>query len=187
MLVITAATSLQVTNYGRFCTRFEYRLCKKSLKTSQEGFFGFFARIRISSIACSIHIFSDSMYSLGCLTKGWQSTDNARLIKAVKIRIRATPHYRTKTCHWHWTPGHAEVEGNTVADGLSNEASAASKHGRGPSSEALSAAIDNLPISCFASAPRWFFFPLILSFSFCLFGFSFFSSSKLFFDWFSKK
>jgi ribonuclease HI len=91
----------------------------------------------------SIHIFSDSMYSLGCLTKGWQSTDNDRLIKAVKIRIRATPLVRPKTCHWHWTPGHAGVEGNTVADGLANEASAASKLGRGPSSEALSAAIDN--------------------------------------------
>ena len=89
----------------------------------------------------SIHVFSDSTYSLGCLTKGWQSNANARLITAVKIRIRSTPQYCAKNCKWHWTPGHAGVEGNTVADGLANEGSAASKHGRGPSEEALSAAI----------------------------------------------
>ena len=79
-----------------------------------------------------IFYISDSSYSLGCLTKGWQSTKNKALIRAVKETIRNIPRSNSNTCNWHWTPGHANVHGNNIADKLANEGSLMSKQGLGP-------------------------------------------------------
>ena len=91
------------------------------------------------------HIFyiSDSAYSLGCLTKGWQSDTNKTLIRAVKHLIRDIPHADNNTCKWFWTPGHADIYGNNIADKLANEGSSLSKKGKGPDPNTLNNNINN--------------------------------------------
>ena len=41
------------------------------------------------------------------------------------------------TCKWYWTPGHADVYGNNIADNLANEGSNMSKQGLGPNQNLL--------------------------------------------------
>jgi ribonuclease HI/exonuclease III len=92
----------------------------------------------------NIIFLSDSSYSLGCLTKGWQSKKNKTLIRSVKKLIRSIPGAKHNTCKWHWTPGHADVYGNNIADRIANEGSLISKTGGGPNPDTV---INNI-INC---------------------------------------
>ena len=75
------------------------------------------------------YIITDSLYSLGCLTKNWKATGqlNAAVIAAIRKRLSAS------TIQWHinWVPGHAGVEGNEVADGAAGRGAERSRRGKG--------------------------------------------------------
>ena len=48
------------------------------------------------------------------------------------MTLRDTPEANHNTCKWYWTPGHADVHGNNIADDLANKGSDMSKQGLGP-------------------------------------------------------
>jgi ribonuclease HI len=75
----------------------------------------------------SVHIFSDSQYSIGCLSKGFKSIENRDLVMGVKTVLRSFP---PGFVEFHYTPGHADVEGNNRADKLAVRGSTASRDGR---------------------------------------------------------
>ena len=56
---------------------------------------------------------SDSNYSVGCLMKGWCSTTNRSLTRAVKKTIRSAPYSNNIV---RWMPGHVKITGNAIAD-----------------------------------------------------------------------
>ena len=84
-----------------------------------------------------IYFISDSTYSIGCLTQGWKSDSNKPLIRTVKMILRDISMVDHNTCKWYWTPGHADVYGNNIADNLANEGSNMSKQGLGPNQNLL--------------------------------------------------
>jgi ribonuclease HI len=86
------------------------------------------AKVRIAehpSKHDALHIFTDSAYSLGCLTKGWKAKGNAALVKAVISLIDSVPAHMTVTIHW--VPAHVGVQGNEHADFLVDSGSARSR------------------------------------------------------------
>lgn len=64
-----------------------------------------------------VHIYTDSSYSIGVLTKGWKAKANQELIAAVKSALR-----EVSDVHLHYVPGHAGVDLNERADELARAA-----------------------------------------------------------------
>jgi ribonuclease HI len=73
------------------------------------------------------YILTDSSYTLGCLTKGWDSKTHPELQQHLLARIAANP----TTWHILWVPGHANVALNEAADRAANRGSARSAAGHG--------------------------------------------------------
>jgi ribonuclease HI len=73
------------------------------------------------------YILTDSSYTLGCLTKGWDSKTHPELQQHLLARIAASP------TNWTilWVPGHANVTLNEAADRAANRGSARSAKGHG--------------------------------------------------------
>ena len=71
------------------------------------------------------YIITDSQFAVGCLLKGWQhkSTLLASLCEAITGMISKS------LLKWHinWVPGHAGVDGNTIADAAANRGADQSK------------------------------------------------------------
>ncbi len=64
-----------------------------------------------------IHIYTDSSYSSGVLTKGWKAKKNPELVASVKRALAELGHFEL-----HYVPGHAGVALNEHADALAREA-----------------------------------------------------------------
>ena len=75
-----------------------------------------------------IVLHTDSDYSIGVLTKGWNTKENQELIKQVLWKLNNR--YTTNKIHFHWVKGHAGIRGNEEADRLANVGSANSAKGK---------------------------------------------------------
>ena len=62
-----------------------------------------------------IHIFSDSQSAVGILELGWNSSSHHGIIRTIQD-IRDHLHRLGLKSHLHWTPGHASIQGNEIAD-----------------------------------------------------------------------
>ena len=69
------------------------------------------------------HIFTDSSYSKGVLTEGWNPKTNRDLIHEIKNRIEE---FRSNII-FHWVKGHANIEGNEAADKAAETGSSLSR------------------------------------------------------------
>jgi len=78
---------------------------------------------------CQAYIITDSQYAIGVLLDGWASKHdlNTAITDSIKRMIRRS------SLHWHinWTPGHAGVPGNEVADAAANQGADISQEGGG--------------------------------------------------------
>ena len=76
-----------------------------------------------------LYIFTDSTYSIGCLSKGWAAKSNRPLIRAVKNIIT---HLNSigLLVHIDWIPAHVGIDMNEHADFLAGEGSKRSAQGR---------------------------------------------------------
>ena len=76
---------------------------------------------KISDFSSSLQIFSDSQSAVGILTLNWASTNFTVLISQIKSllnQLQSTAFEVSK----HWTPGHATIAGNEIADRLAKDA-----------------------------------------------------------------
>jgi ribonuclease HI len=71
-----------------------------------------------------LYNFTDSQYSIGCLTRGWQSASNAGLVKSVKQAIDSLPPHIIFVLQW--VPAHVGIPENEQADLLAGLGSARS-------------------------------------------------------------
>jgi len=78
---------------------------------------------------CPAYIITDSQYAIGILLEGWTSKHDLNTAIAESIRRML----RRSRLHWHinWTPGHAGVPGNEVADAAAGSGAEASQRGVG--------------------------------------------------------
>jgi ribonuclease HI len=68
-----------------------------------------------------LKILSDSQQSIGILTLNWKSQSYFNVIKEIKAKLE-TLQQSGMRIELEWTPGHAEVQGNEIADRLAKEA-----------------------------------------------------------------
>ncbi|XP_063415835.1 ribonuclease H-like [Mytilus trossulus] len=69
----------------------------------------------------SIQIFSDSQSAIGILTLNWKSDNYGKTIHDIKIGILALKSEGI-IVSIEWTPGHADIQGNELADQLAKKA-----------------------------------------------------------------
>ncbi|XP_053388561.1 ribonuclease H-like [Mercenaria mercenaria] len=69
----------------------------------------------------SLHIFSDSQTVIGILTLGWENKLHIKAVQEVKSIWKASEKGGT-TIKLDWSPGHAAIAGNEIADRLAKEA-----------------------------------------------------------------
>lgn len=69
-------------------------------------------------------IMSDSQSAVGILTLGWESTNYKQTVKDTMVAIKDLQDRGVET-KIEWTPGHANIEGNEIADLLAKEAATA--------------------------------------------------------------
>ena len=74
-----------------------------------------------SSRIKSLHLFSDSQTAFGIITLNQDYKNYADVVKRLKDCIRQLEGDGSIVSMF-WTPGHADVEGNEVADRLAKEA-----------------------------------------------------------------
>ena len=76
---------------------------------------------KISDFSSSLQIFSDSQSAVGILSLNWASTNFTVLISQIK-----SLHNQLQSTAFevsiHWTPGHATIAGNEIADRLAKDA-----------------------------------------------------------------
>lgn len=65
-------------------------------------------------------IYSDSMYLIGTMTKGWKRKCNTDLWDKLDSVIKNS---KVKKINWIWVKGHADNEYNSLADNLAQNAS----------------------------------------------------------------
>ena len=75
-----------------------------------------------------VYILTDSQYSIGCLTRGWKSKSNAKLVRAVKNSLARIPHNVTVIIQW--VPAHVGIDANEHAHFLAGEDAKISATGR---------------------------------------------------------
>lgn len=71
----------------------------------------------VEDVTRAVHIYTDSTYSIGVLTKGWKAKANRELITKVKASLA-----RLTDVTLHYVKGHAGIELNERADGLAVQA-----------------------------------------------------------------
>ena len=75
----------------------------------------------------AVNIFCDSQSAVGICDLGWKSNSHHQVIKEVhqlREAVRATGAQTTI----EWTPGHASIKGNDLADALAKDAAEQAKH-----------------------------------------------------------
>ena len=82
--------------------------------------------INRGNITTKLHVFSDSQSAIGILSLGWEATSHKTTVKQVKHSI-----FKLKQSgvdlEISWTPGHADIRGNELADKLAKEAAEEAK------------------------------------------------------------
>ena len=68
-----------------------------------------------------IMLFSDSKSAVGILTLGWENKSHTWAIFEIKQAMEILKSQNV-TVKINWTPGHAEIAGNEIADKLAKEA-----------------------------------------------------------------
>ena len=76
---------------------------------------------KISDFSSSLQIFSDSQSAVGILTLNWASTNFTVVISQIKSLLNQLPSTAFEVSI-HWTPGHATIAGNEIADRLAKDA-----------------------------------------------------------------
>jgi ribonuclease HI len=77
-----------------------------------------------------LNVFTDSAYSIGCLSGGFVSHTNKLTIRAVRrAAANAIEDNIIATITYNWVPGHAGLDGNDMADHLANAGADASRGG----------------------------------------------------------
>ena len=78
---------------------------------------------KISDFSSSLQIFSDSQSAaaVGILTLNWASTNFTVLISQIKSLLNQLQSTAFEVSI-HWTPGHATIAGNKIADRLAKDA-----------------------------------------------------------------
>lgn len=71
----------------------------------------------VGDVSRPLHIYTDSSYSIGVLSKGWKAKANKELIAECKEALAALP-----SVHLHYVKGHAGIILNERADQLAVEA-----------------------------------------------------------------
>ena len=81
----------------------------------------------------SLHVFTDSEYTIGCLVGGFVSHTNRPLVRAIrKLRASLIANGTLSKLNFAWVPGHAGLEGNTLADFLANRGAEGGARGQRP-------------------------------------------------------
>ena len=73
-----------------------------------------------------ITIFSDSQSAVGILTLGWTATSHKKAVEDIKLLISDLENSGLEISI-KWTPGHADIKGNCIADELAKEAAEEAK------------------------------------------------------------
>ena len=73
-----------------------------------------------------ITIFSDSQSAVGILTLGWAATSHKKAVEDIKLLISGLEKSSLEI-NIKWTPGHADIRGNCIADELAKEAAEEAK------------------------------------------------------------
>ena len=68
-----------------------------------------------------IMLFSDAQSAVGILTLGWENMSHTSVIFEIKQSMEILKSQNV-TVDLNWTPGHAEIAGNEIADKLAKEA-----------------------------------------------------------------
>lgn len=68
-----------------------------------------------------ITIFSDSQSAIGILTLGWTATSHKHSVRDIKMSMIELQQNNINV-DIKWTPGHADIKGNNIADELAKEA-----------------------------------------------------------------
>ena len=68
-----------------------------------------------------IMLFSDSQSAVGILTLGWENTSHKAVILEIKQTLDILKSQNV-SIELNWTPGHADIAGNEIADKLAKEA-----------------------------------------------------------------
>ena len=81
-----------------------------------------FPQLEISKSEFSaVNIFSDNQSAVGILTLGWEAKTYKQTVKEIKVQIKDFTD-KGITLQIDWTPGHADILGNEIADTLAKEA-----------------------------------------------------------------
>ena len=73
-----------------------------------------------------ITIFSDSQSAVGILTLGWTATSHKKAVEDIKL-LFSDLEKSSLEINIKWTPGHADIRGNCIADELAKEAAEGAK------------------------------------------------------------
>ena len=73
-----------------------------------------------------ITIFSDRQSAVGILTLGWAATSHKKAVEDIKLLISDLERSELEISI-QWTPGHADIRGNCIADDLAKEAAEEAK------------------------------------------------------------
>ncbi|CAG2187012.1 RNASEH1 [Mytilus edulis] len=68
----------------------------------------------------SITLFSDSQTSIGILTLNWKSENYIKVIREIKKNMKVLK-MNGIPLNFEWTPGHADIQGNDIADSLAKK------------------------------------------------------------------
>ena len=77
-----------------------------------------------------VHIFSDSQSAVGQLTVGWESISHRTTTQEEKSEINRLQELRVEV-ELPWSPGHANIKGNELADQQEKKAAQEAKDARG--------------------------------------------------------
>ncbi|XP_071160776.1 uncharacterized protein [Mytilus edulis] len=79
-------------------------------------------RIENKTLIEEVKIFSDSQTAIGILTLNWKIENNRSTSHEIISLIKCIQKHHGIRINFDWTPGHADVRGNEIADKLAKEA-----------------------------------------------------------------
>ncbi|VDI25109.1 Hypothetical predicted protein, partial [Mytilus galloprovincialis] len=80
------------------------------------------SRIENKTLIEEVKIFSDSQTAIGILTLNWKIENNRSTSHEIISLIKCIQKHHGIRINFDWTPGHADVRGNEIADKLAKEA-----------------------------------------------------------------